>query len=187
EMTRVFEAERSRIENLPPSQRATEMNKFTERMGHLWDVLEVPQTPPQQWQGAPRLMQVPAPQRTQQFVYDITLDGRTYRLTMNNKLPTDARGRLDPVAARRALYDLLINNKLQTNPPSATVTMLGNDPLSAIDNQRPPNERLDRFRDHYTGQGSQTGEQDGQWVRQYTDDPDIRVTSTSTGKRRRGG
>ncbi len=115
------------------------------------------QAPPVQ--APPQSRRTPAPRRVEQFVYDVTLGGRTYRVALADPLPTLRGGGVDLAAAQRRLNDLLLNNQLVTranpNDPAspvvalAQVTMPGTTVADQRFNAGTPNQRLDLFRDAY--------------------------------------
>lgn len=108
-------------------------------------------------QSSPRPRSAPAPRRTEQFVYDVSVGTRTYRVALPEALPTLRGGGVDMKVAERRLHDLLLNNQLVSrgnnpaNPPSplAQVSMVGDGPGVQRFNQGSPNQRLDMFRDDY--------------------------------------
>ncbi|MEW6035555.1 MAG: hypothetical protein AB1529_03000 [Candidatus Micrarchaeota archaeon] len=119
---------------------------------------------------APTQQPRPAPRMTQATVYEVTLGNRTYQVALPDPLPTRPNGRVDEVAARAILHDLLLNNKLVESGGQvvyAQVTRVGRDAESAAFNSGAPNQRLDIFRDDYVGRTYTNG--------QYVERPDIRI------------
>jgi len=110
-------------------------------------------------QSAPQSRRTPAPRRIEQFVYDIALGGRTYRVALADALPKLRGGGVDLAAAQRRLHDLLLSNQLVTranpNDPAspvitlAQVTMPGTTTADQRFNAGTPSQRLDMFRDAY--------------------------------------
>ncbi len=107
----------------------------------------------------PQVSQAPAPRRVEQFVYDVNVSGTTYRLTLNERLPTDARGIINVNAARRRLHDMLLRNEPVAlgGHTAASVQMTGGSQEAARFNAGPENQRMDIFRDRYVGQTYQDG------------------------------
>lgn len=96
--------------------------------------------------GAVRPMTRPTPRRVEQHSYRVTVGDRTYRVTLPERLP--ARG------ARERLHDLLLGNQLVDSEGErvtvhADVQQVGGPGSMERFNGRPPNARLDIFRDDY--------------------------------------
>ncbi len=86
----------------------------------------------------------PTPRRIERHAYRVTVGDRTYRVTLPERLP--ARG------ARERLHDLLVGNELVEtggSPIRADVQQVSGPGNMERFNGRPPNARLDIFRDDY--------------------------------------
>lgn len=141
-------------------QQREQVRQFLHEMTQLMQQMQTTQ-PIRQTQSSPQARTAPAPRRVQQFVYDVALGGRTYRVALAEPLPTSRSGGVDVAAAQRRLHDLLLTNQLvrHENPrdPSspvvtlAQVTMPGATQADSRFNAGPPNQRLDLFRDAFLG------------------------------------
>jgi hypothetical protein len=133
----------------------------------------------------PSQTQAPAPRRVQQFVYDVTVSGNTYRLTLGDRLPTNADGSVNVAAARRRLNDALLHNEPAPlgGHMSASVQMQGNSQEAARFNAGPENQRMDIFHDRYLGQTHRMGP-NGQ--DQYVENNAVTIAQVQ-GQRPRGG
>jgi hypothetical protein len=149
--------DRLRRTGLTENQRE-QVRQFLEEMTRMMQQAPTTQPAPAV-QTAPQSRRTPAPRRVEQFVYDISLGGRTYRMALAEPLPTLRGGGIDLADAQRRLHDLLLNNALvtRTNPNDpaspvvalAQVTMPGTSAADQRFNAGTPNQRLDQFRDAY--------------------------------------
>ncbi|MFN7991624.1 MAG: hypothetical protein U0R44_05695 [Candidatus Micrarchaeia archaeon] len=130
-----------------PAGRA-ELRRLMEAIRRLHEEVhrsQVPQrTPNAPQQQGPGQVQVPAPVRSQTFVYNVTVGNQQFRVALPEKLPASQSG------AYARLHDLLLNNRL-VEPGGqivqAEVTRL--DAGAGTFNNGAPNVRLDIFRDRF--------------------------------------
>lgn len=114
--------------------------------------------------GALRPTTRPTPRRIEQHVYRVSVGDRTYRVTLPERLP--ARG------SRERLHELLLGNRLVESGGSqvrADVQQVGGPGNMERFNGRPPNARLDIFRDDYLARTFRGG--------QYVPSREVRVAS----------
>jgi hypothetical protein len=154
--------------HLTPEQ-IQKLENFVNQMENLLRQQQAHATPTQ---SVPRHTQTPAPRRVQQFVYDITVEGRTYQLTLDERLPTDSHGRVNPAAARERLHDALLHNQPaplggQMHADVRMVHSAGGPQEVTHYNTGPANQRMDIFRDRYLAHSYQQGK--------YVDDPGIAI------------
>lgn len=114
--------------------------------------------------GAVRPTTRPTPRRIEQHAYRVTVGDRTYRVTLPERLP--ARG------ARERLHELLLGNELVDSEGNhvtvhADVQQVGGPGNMERFNRRPPNARLDIFRDDYLARTFRGG--------QYVPSREVRV------------
>ncbi|MFH0884867.1 MAG: hypothetical protein V1861_04105 [Candidatus Micrarchaeota archaeon] len=148
--------QRIRSVQFTPEQRE-QIRQFLEEMARRTQQTSTQPSSPVE--TAPQSRRQPAPRRVEQFVYDISLGGRTYRVALAEPLPTLRGGGVNLADAQRRLHDLLLNNQLVThaNPSDpaspvvalAQVTMPGSSQAEQRFNAGTPNQRLDLFRDAY--------------------------------------
>jgi hypothetical protein len=141
-------------------QQREQVRQILQELNQLMQQMQTTQ-PVRQTQTSPQSRTAPAPRRIEQFVYDVALGGRTYRIAMAEPLPTLRGGGVDVAAAERKLHDLLLNNQLvrHENPRDPTspvvtlaqVTMPGATQADTRFNAGTPSQRLDLFRDAYLG------------------------------------
>ncbi len=153
------------IVNLTPQQRETLREMLHEVLRQLNEAQ-------QQSRPMPRIQRSPA--RTEAYFYDVSLAGRTYRVGLPERLPRD------PMAAQARLHDLLLNNRL-VEPGGAIVhsdvRMQGTGAETFAFNGRPPNARLDDFRDSYLARTSSGGG--------FVGRPDVRIAEVAPAESRR--
>jgi hypothetical protein len=104
----------------------------------------------------------PTPRRIEQHAYQVSVGDRTYRVTLPERLP--ARG------ARERLHELLLGNELVESGGAqvhADVQQVGGPGSMERFNSRPPNARLDIFRDDYLSRTFRDGH--------YVPSRDVRV------------
>lgn len=107
----------------------------------------------------------PTPRRIEQHAYRVTVGDRTYRVTLPERLP--ARG------SRERLHDLLVGNQLVDTGGAivrADVQQIGGPGNMERFNGRPPNARLDIFRDDYLSRTFRGGH--------YVPSREVRVASS---------
>lgn len=140
---------REQIERNPPRRDVLERLRdlLTDLLNQVNRLLEATAAPARSGARAT----VPAPRRVESFVYDVSMHGQSYRVTLNEPLPRGAAG-------QARLHDLLMNNQL-VEPGGRVVA--GVDVQRTGDaryNAQPPNARLDIFRDRYLSETSSGGE-----------------------------